>query len=146
MNTLKKIGLNKLNPRIKEEKKKIVKQYAGEMGHIDCHYLTKGLVKDYKGKLYLVGLLDDYSRLCWVEVVTSLKSLDIMFATMSMLVHFKGRYGVEFKEMLSDNGNEFASKNNIEGHPFEGMLRFYNIKHRYTKPYKPQTNGKIERL
>jgi transposase InsO family protein len=142
-----KLGLNQLNPRAKEEKKRIVKEYAGEMGHIDCHYLPKGMVKGMdKQKIYLVGLVDDYSRLCWVEVVTSLKSLDIMFATMSMLVHFKGRYGIEFKEMLSDNGSEFASRNNIEGHPFEKMLNFYEIKHRYTKPYKPQTNGKIERF
>lgn len=142
-----KLGLNQLNPRAKEEKKKIVKEYAGEMGHIDCHYLSQGIVKGMeKQKIYLVGLVDDYSRVCWVEVVNSLKSLDIMFATMNMLVHFKGRYGVEFKEMLSDNGSEFASRNNIEGHPFEGMLKFYNIKHRYTKPYKPQTNGKIERF
>ena len=28
----------------------------------------------------------------------------------------------------------------------EKMLKFYDIKHRYTKPYCPQTNGKIERF
>jgi transposase InsO family protein len=99
-----------------------------------------------KQKIYLVGLVDDYSRLCWLEVVTLLKPLEIMFATMNMLVHFKGRYGVEFKEILSHNGSEFASKNNDDRHPFEGMLNFYNSKHRYTKPYKSQTNGKIERF
>lgn len=142
-----KLGLNRLNSRAKEEKKKIVKEYAGEMGHIDCHYLPQAIVKGMgKQKLYLVGLIDDYSRICWVEVVRSLKSLEVMFATMNMLVHFKGRYGIEFKEILSDNGSEFASRNNVDEHPFEGMLRFYNIKHRYTKPYKPQTNGKIERF
>ena len=26
------------------------------------------------------------------------------------------------------------------------MLKFYDIKHRYTKPCSPQTNGKIERF
>ena len=26
------------------------------------------------------------------------------------------------------------------------MLTFYDIKHRYTKPFSPQTNGKIERF
>lgn len=40
---------------------------------------------------------------------------------------------------MSDNGAEFSSKNNIDGHPVEKMLKFLNIKHRYT-------NGKIERF
>ena len=65
-----KLGLNRLNSRAKEEKKKIIKEFAGEMGHIDCHYLPQGIVKGMnKQRLYLVGLVDDYSRLCWVEVV-----------------------------------------------------------------------------
>ena len=65
-----KLGLNRLNSRAKEEKKKIIKEFAGEMGHIDCHYLPQDIVKGMnKQKLYLVGLVDDYSRLCWVEVV-----------------------------------------------------------------------------
>jgi transposase InsO family protein len=33
-----------------------------------------------------------------------------------------------------------------ESHPFERMLIEMNIKHRYTRPYRPQTNGKIERF
>lgn len=48
--------------------------------------------------------------------------------------------------MLSDNGSEFASKNNVDGHAFEKLLKYLKIKHRYTKPYCPQTNGKIERF
>jgi hypothetical protein len=49
-------------------------------------------------------------------------------------------------EILSDNGAEFASRNNLEEHPFEAMLLELGIKHRYTRPYRPQTNGKIERF
>ena len=30
--------------------------------------------------------------------------------------------------------------------PFKRMLQELGIKHLYTKPYKPQTNGKVERL
>jgi IS30 family transposase len=144
---LKKLGLNRLNMPIKQEKQRIIKEYAGQMGHIDVHYLPKGLVLETGNKkLYLVGIIDDYSRICWVEVIDSIKSLDVMFAAMSLLTYFKGRYGVSFQEMLSDNGSEFASRNNIENHPFEKMLSFYEIKHRYTKPCTPQTNGKIERF
>ena len=54
-------------------------------------------------------------------------------------------YGVQFAEILSDNGAEFASRNSEE-HPFEAMLVELGIKHRYTRPYRPQTNGKVERF
>ena len=31
-------------------------------------------------------------------------------------------------------------------HPFERMLIELGVKHRYTQPYRPQTNGKVERF
>ncbi len=35
---------------------------------------------------------------------------------------------------------------NRTGHPFERMLQELGIRHRYTRPYRPQTNGKVERF
>ncbi len=144
---MKKFGINKLNKKIKEEKRRIIKMEAGELGHIDIHYVSKGTVKGMGNKkLYILGLIDDHSRICWLEVLDSIKSLNVMFATLDIMFRLKDRYGIQFKEIMSDNGSEFASKNNIENHPFERMLKFYNIKHIYTKPFRPQTNGKIERF
>lgn len=141
-----KLGINKLNGRIKEEKRKIIKMKAGELAHIDVHYVTKGTVKGITGKLYLLGVIDDYSRVCWVEVIDSVKALDVMFATLELLMRLKDRYDIQFKELMSDNGSEFSGRTNGANHPFERMLKFYNIKHIYTQPYRPQTNGKIERF
>ena len=53
-------------------------------------------------------------------------------------------YGIQFEAILTDNGPEMASPRNIEGHPMERMLNELGIKHRYTRPYRPQTNGKID--
>jgi transposase InsO family protein len=143
---MKKLGINRLNPDIKEEKRRIIKMSAGELGHIDIHYISKGTVKETGNKkLYIIGIIDDYSRVCWLEVIDSIKAMNVMFASLEVLMRLKDRYNINFKEMMSDNGSEFASKNNAE-HPFEKMLKFYDIKHRYTKPCSPQTNGKIERL
>ena len=32
----------------------------------------------------------------------------------------------------------------FKNHPFERLLTEMEVKHRYAKPYRPQTNGKIE--
>jgi transposase InsO family protein len=53
-----------------------------------------------------------------------------------------------FEEVLSDNGSEFGNRllKQKDKHPFERLLIEMGVKHRYTKPYRPQTNGKIERF
>ena len=44
---------------------------------------------------------------------------------------------------MSDNGHEFRGSLAKE-HPFETLCNEFDIKHIYTRPYRPQTNGKIE--
>jgi transposase InsO family protein len=91
--------------------------------------------------------MDDASRLCWVEVMESTKAIDATFAMMDVIMIMNQRYGISFKELLTDNGSEFCGgvKTMME-HPFERLLLHFGITHRRTKPYRPQTNGKIERF
>ena len=143
---LKKQGISRLNPKMKEERRRIIKEKAGELGHIDCHYLGKDLLVSTSKRYYLVCLMDDCTRVTWVEVVEDIKSLTVMFSAIKILSLLEKKYRIRFKEMLSDNGPEFASRNNKSHHPFEKLLLEMEIKHRYTKPYRPQTNGKVERF
>lgn len=144
---MRKLKINRLNTELKAEVRRIIKTSAGELGHIDIHYISKGTVKEMGDKkLYLLGIIDSYSRICWLEPLTSVKALDVSLTTLDMLTLIKSRYDFEFKEMLSDNGKEFSSPKNKENHPFERMMQFLGIKHRYTRPCRPQTNGKIERF
>jgi transposase InsO family protein len=133
---------------MKEEKRDIIKKKAGEMAHIDCHYLAMDIVANHNERLYLVTLLDDYSRVAWTEVVSDIKNLTVTFATLRLFSYFKGQHNIEFQELLSDNGKEFGGKNLKEkrDNPFERMLIEMGVKHRYTRPYRPQTNGKVERF
>ena len=51
--------------------------------------------------------------------------------------------------MLTDNGAEFGSgahASNKRTDPFERMLHELGIKHVYTPPYRPESNGKVERF
>lgn len=143
---LKRANLNRLKPKMKLNKRKIIKEKAGELGHIDCHYLSKDLIVNGTKRYYLVCVIDSYSRIAWAEVMEDIKSISVMFATLKSLNLLNTEYKIQFEEVLTDNGPEFASRNNKEHHPFERMLLELGIKHRYTQPYRPQTNGKVERF
>ncbi len=147
-NILRRHGLNKLTPPMKKEKRKIIKEKAGELGHIDCHYLSKSIIKEESKRLYLVCVIDDCTRIAWAEVVEDIKALTVMFATLKCLNILADHYDIRFKEVLTDNGPEVGTRHSKKKreHPFERMLIELEIKHRYTRPYRPQTNGKVERL
>ena len=147
-NIFKRYGLNRLTPKMQKNKRKIIKEKMGQLGHIDCHYLSKNVIRGKSQKLYLVCIIDDYSRLAWAEVVGDITSLTVMFAALKCMNILHDQYQLKFEEILSDNGPEFGPKDSKQkqGHPFERMLIEIGIKHRYTKPYRPQTNGKVERF
>ena len=147
-NICKRYGMNKLTPRMQQNKRKIIKEKMGQLGHIDCHHLSKSVIRNQSRKLYLVCLVDDYSRLAWAELTEDITSLTVMFAALKCMNILHDQYQLKFEEILSDNGPEFGPKDSKQkqGHPFERMLIELGIKHRYTRPYRPQTNGKVERF
>lgn len=53
------------------------------------------------------------------------------------LLKFCTQYG--FPDMLSDQGKEFISTT------FKEFNKLLSIKHKFTSPYHPQTNGALER-
>ena len=149
-NICKRYGLNRLSHTEKQEKRKILMKRIGELVHIDCHQLSKGITIAEPNKTYhLLGLIDDYSRLVWIEVLEDKKALTVMFAALKAFNMLKHRYGFEVDAVMTDNGAEFGSgqfAKNKQEHPFERLLTEMDMKHVYTKPYRPQTNGKIERF
>ena len=48
--------------------------------------------------------------------------------------------GIKVRQLLTDNGSAFRSK------LFKAACVELNIKHRFTRAYRPQTNGKAERF
>lgn len=140
--------VNRLTAPMKQSKQRIIKTKAGELGHIDTHYLAKGIISGDSRRYYLLGLIDAATRLAWVEVLPDIKALTVMFASLKSMNMLTREYQVKFAELLSDNGPEFGKKESTtkQNHPFERLLLEMGIKHRYIRPYRPQTNGKIERF
>ncbi len=139
-------GLNKMTKAMQQSKRRIIKTRAGELGHLDAHHLSKDLIVGAKQRYYLVSVVDACTRLAWAEVVEDVKSLSVMFAALKSINMLNAEYGVRFEEIITDNGPEMASPTNKTHHPMERMLQELGIKHRYTRPYRPQTNGKVERF
>lgn len=147
-NICKRYGMNRLTVKMKQNKRRIIKEKMGELGHIDCHHLSKSIIRGQSRKLYLVCIIDDYSRLAWAEITEDITSLTVMFAALKCMNMLHDQYKIKFEEVITDNGPEFGPKESKQkyGHPFERMLIELGIKHRYCKPYRPQTNGKVERF
>jgi len=147
-NIIKRHGLNQLNPVMKENKRRIIKEKAGELGHIDTHHLSKSLIINQSKKYYLVAVVDSCTRIAWAELIEDVKSLTAMFATLKCFNMIADQYNIRFAEVLTDNGSEFGNRNSSKKseHAFERLLIEMGIKHRYTRPYRPQTNGKVERF
>ena len=140
-NICKRYKVNKMNNKMIQNKRQIIKSKAGELGHIDCHYLSKSIVKNESKKRYLVCIVDDCTRIAWAELVTDIQSLSVMFAALKILNILTEEYQLKFAEVLTDNGPEFGCKQSKQKykHPFERMLQELEITHRYTRPYRPQT-------
>lgn len=140
-------GLNRRTPAMREEKRRIVKERLGELGHVDLHQLPRDMFLAPPDRpAFAICLIDACSRLAWAEVVASKKALPVMFKALKMINTLNATYGLAFEEILTDNGAEFAARANPHDHPFEQMLIELGIRHRYTRPYRPQTNGKAERF
>jgi IS30 family transposase len=72
------------------------------------------------------------------------------------LQRFLQAFGYPVHTILTDNGSEFTDRfgdvrwrrrdNGTGNHPFDKVCQSHGIKHRLTKPYRPQTNGMVERF
>ena len=133
-----------LNPAQKEIIKRYEKVTPGELAHIDLTKVPKDLRTVFKVKdLYVAGLEDDCTRLTYSEILKDKKASTLTYFMARALSWFKQIYNFEFEKVLSDNGPEFKGSMDRE-HPFEMMCDQLGIKHIYTRPYRPQTNGKVE--
>ena len=66
--------------------------------------------------------------------------LSCAIAFLRAAVRYFAWFGVTIRRVLTDNGSAFRSKR------FAATCRRLNIKHKFTRPYRPQTNGKAERF
>ncbi len=133
---------------LNEHDKKIIKRYEkkapGELAHIDLMNVPKDIRCTFKIKeRYAAAVCDDCTRITYAEILKDKRASTVTYFMARSLAWFKHLYNFEYEAVMSDNGPEFKGTLERE-HPFETMCDQLGIRHVYTQPYHPQTNGKIE--
>lgn len=150
------LGHIDLNTGVRVRKPKPMRyehESPGDLVHVDVKKLgriphggghrTLGQAKGKKnmtgvGYSFLHSAVDDNSRVVYSEILD-----DERKETAAGFWHRANAYfaslGITVLRVLTDNGSCYRS------HLFNDALG-KRIKHKYTRPYRPQTNGKIERF
>lgn len=91
-----------------------------------------------KSYRYLHHAIDDYSRVVYSEILDDERK-DTAAGFWTRANHFFSSLGVTIEAVMTDNGACYRS------HAFNNALG-EAVTHRFTRAYRPQTNGKVERF
>lgn len=133
-----------------------VRERPGELLHLDVkklgripaggghRFLGRGQTpkshhKSEIGYDFLHVAVDDASRLAYVEVHPDERDSTAAAFLVAAATHFADR-GIRIERVLTDQGTGYRSRR------FAENLRQIGAAHRWTRPYRPQTNGKAERF
>jgi transposase InsO family protein len=149
---LRRNGCSRLQPRLPRAAiVRYERERPGELLHVDVkklgriirpgHRVTGDRSQRAQGKagwLYLFAAVDDATRLGFAQLYGD-ESADSALAFLSACERFYGEHGIRIERVLSDNGTCFKRRWG-EGCQARGIAV------RKTRPYRPQTNGKVERF
>jgi transposase InsO family protein len=158
---LKRIGLGKrsrLEPP--EPPNRYERRRPGELLHLDIKKLGRVLAAGHRvtgtrasqkktrrqGRLTGVAgwefvhvCVDDHTRLAYAEVLPD-QTAKTAVAFLRRALDWFAERGVHAQRLLTDNGSCYRKT-------FHGIARAeLGLKHTYTRPYRPRTNGKAERF
>ena len=129
----------------------------GELVHIDVKKLARipdggghkihgragtrngSMGKRGRGYTHVHTAIDAYSRLAYSEFAGVENTVNCV-AFLARAVAWFNTHGIAITKILTDNGNGYRSKQ------WAQLCAELGIKHRRTKPYRPATNGKVERF
>jgi transposase InsO family protein len=117
--------------------------------HIDVKYLPPLNRK----RAYAYVAIDRATRFAYVEILPDRKGA----TAAAFLQRFLASFPLSVHTVLTDNGSEFTDRFAVDKklkpkdkpsgeHPFDRLCLQHAIKHQLTRPFRPQTNGMVERF
>jgi transposase InsO family protein len=86
------------------------------------------------------ALVDDHSRLAYVELLEDERGATVTAFVARALAWFEAR-GIRARRLMTDNAFSYVRNRSLRE-----LLAEREIRHLTTAPYRPQTNGKVERF
>jgi transposase InsO family protein len=86
------------------------------------------------------AIVDDHSRLAYVELHDDEKAATVTGFLERALAYF-AEHGITVKRLMTDNGFSYVRNRSLHE-----LLAREGIRHLTTQPYRPRTNGKVERF
>jgi transposase InsO family protein len=86
------------------------------------------------------AIVDDHSRLAYVELHDDEKAATVTGFVERALAFF-AEHGIVAKRLMTDNGFSYVRNRSLRE-----LLARTGIRHLTTEPYRPRTNGKVERF
>ena len=125
---------------------------SGELVHVDIKKLGRiptgggwrahgrgNVAHQRVGYAFVHSAVDAHSRIAYSEVLDDERAISAIGFT-ERAISFFGELGVEVERILTDNGSCYRSR------AFRASLADAGVRHTYTRPRRPQTNGKVERF
>jgi len=151
---LRRLGLNKLSALEPEPVRRYERENPGELIHIDIKKLGKigsvghritgrrtGVVNRHLGIgwEFVHICIDDHSRIAFSRVMKDERK-ESAVAFLKAAIAYYASLGVIVERVMTDNGSCYRSR------AFGRACKRLGLKHIFTKPYTPKTNGKAERF
>ncbi len=149
---LRRYGVSRLQLPAREPVRRYERARPGELLHVDIKKLGRFWTLGKRvlgsevvtrsrraGWQYLHLAIDDHSRLAYAELLPSESPADCVAFLRRALAWYAER-AVTIERVLTDNGNGYRS------FAWRDAYADLNVQRRYTRPRRPQTNGKAEAL
>jgi transposase InsO family protein len=142
-------SLKALEPR--EPVLRYERQAPGELLHMDTKKLGRIVRPGHRvtgdprdsvtgaGWEFAHVAIDDHSRAGFVQMHSDERKGSAVDFLKAAVAHYAA-LGVKVERLITDNGSAYRSQ------IFNKTCQALGIKHTYTRPYRPQTNGKAERF
>jgi transposase InsO family protein len=86
------------------------------------------------------AIVDDHSRLAYAEIHDDQKAPTVV-GFLERALAFYASHGITAKRLMTDNGWQYVRSRDLQR-----LLAHHRIPHLTTQPYRPRTNGKVERF